>query len=167
MKSTNEDTEDVVMDHIVVHYNQHHDGLVKLMGFRAGTKWAGEDVVQEAYARAIRYRETCDLDRFDRWFATILKNCLRDMKREDEGRSVTVRDDEDILIDCGMLKRETCREVVKEIDAMSPVQKEVLYLFFLQGYQPIDIAQITEYSYQQVHQIIQRFKKKLEEKYKD
>jgi RNA polymerase sigma factor (sigma-70 family) len=63
------------------HYIKNCQKLIKRLSYKAGTVWAAEDCVHEAYARAIRYIESCDNDKdFNKWFTTILNNVLIDYK---------------------------------------------------------------------------------------
>lgn len=72
--------------HIITqHYKDNYRRLIKRMTFRAGTEWDAEDVVQEAYARALRYQDSFDGTNFDRWFNTILNNALREHKNNESG----------------------------------------------------------------------------------
>lgn len=137
------------------------------MSRRAGTEWDAEDIVQEAYARAIKYLNTFDGTNFDRWFGRILNNALRDFKRE-EGGFVThsFEEEESDGIPCSQYNDEIVSEINELIQTKSVIQIEVLSLFFQQGYSATDIQKITEHSYAKCHQIIQRFRNELKELYK-
>jgi len=49
------------------HYVANHKRLMKRMGFRSGDEWTGQDVVQTAYERALRYSRSFNGENFDRW----------------------------------------------------------------------------------------------------
>jgi len=77
------------------HYVTNRQKLCKRMSFRAGSPQSGEDIVQTAYERAIRYRRTCDPLRFDQWFSMLLNNALRDFKRAEMGHASWDAEDEE------------------------------------------------------------------------
>lgn len=150
------------------HYLDNRQRLVKKLTFRAGTPEAGEDIVQTAYERAIRYRRSCDPERFNQWFAMLLNNALRDYKNEERGYT-QLEDGEEESDDtgCPHYPEHILREILELIDTKSEVQIEVLTLFFRQGYSAIDISRLTEHSYAKSHQIIQRFRNELKDLYRE
>ena len=151
---------------IEAHYIENYQKLAKRMGFRAGTQWDGEDVVQEAYARALKYHKSFNGDNFDRWFSTVLNNTLKEHKNMMKGHTtVEYEEDEAEGTDCTLYPRRVMKEVFELIDTKSVVQMEVLKLFFEQEYTAKDISKITPYSYAMTHQIIQRFRNELRDLY--
>lgn len=157
---------------IKTHYCANRQRLVKRLSFRAGTAEAAEDVVQEAYYRALKYRRSFsgnweDEEAVDKWFATILNNSLREYKNIERGHpQVEYVDDSEDGEDFSDIPVHVMRDVYELIDTKTPVQQEVLRLFFHQDYSAKDIAAITEYSYTTCHQIIQRFRNELKELYR-
>ena len=138
------------------------------MTFRAGTVWAAEDVVHTAYERAIRYQKSFNQEDFGKWFNTVLNNALRDFQAEERGYTPLGEEDEEAAtIDCPHFPEHIMREIYELIDTKSVPQIEVLNLYFKQGYNAVDIANITNYSYAKSHQIIQRFRNELKELYKE
>lgn len=137
------------------------------MSFRAGTEWDAEDIVQEAYARAIQYQDSFDGSNLDRWITTILNNSLREFKNTEKGFA-TATFDEELMdgVDCSHYPDTVMREIYDLISTKSVAQKEVLNLYFKQEYSAKDISRITDYSYSTAHQIIQRFRNELKELYK-
>lgn len=149
------------------HYIDNRQKLVKRMKFRTGSDEDAEDIVQEAYERAIRYRRSYSGDEFEKWLNTILNNCLRDNRNMQSGHSADEFDEEEAEgTACPHYSEHVMREVYELIDTKSVIQKEVLTLFFQQEYSAIDISRITEYPYSQCHQIIQRFRNELKDLYK-
>lgn len=152
---------------IETHYKENRLKLVKRMTWRAGTPEDAEDIVQEAYARALKYREAFDGDHFDKWFNTILNNCLRESKNIENGHAAEQFDEEAAEgLACPHYSNHVMKEVFELIDTKSLVQQEILGLFFKQEYTAIDISRITEYSYANCHQIINRFKNELRDLYR-
>jgi RNA polymerase sigma factor (sigma-70 family) len=83
------------------HYIKNCQKLIKRLSYKAGTVWAAEDCVHEAYARAIRYIESCDNDKdFNKWFTTILNNVLIDYKNAERGQIHEYEEEEISRDDC-------------------------------------------------------------------
>lgn len=152
---------------IETHYKNNFNKLVKKMSFRAGSVAAGEDIVQTAYERALRYRKSCDPNRFPNWFSMLLNNAFRDFKKEENGYSPAQDDDEEKSSDlsCPHFPNYLMQEIHELIQTKSEAQIEVLDMYFKYEYSAKDIAAITEYSYARAHQIIQRFRNELKELY--
>lgn len=141
-------------------YVENSQNQIKMMTRILRGDWAqAEDVVHEAYARALQYQDSYDPKRakISTWFNKILFNALRDVQQEYNNRP-----------------QETTEEVstedldMKEIDervvqAINKVKNEkhqsVLWLFFVKGYNSKEISQIEdEVSQTNVTTIINRFK---------
>lgn len=138
------------------------------MTFRAGTVWAAEDVVHTAYERAIKYHKSFNQEDFGKWFNMVLNNALRDFQAEERGYTPIGEDEDEeaATLDCPHFPEHIMREIYELIDTKSVAQIEVLNLYFKQGYNAVDIANITNYSYAKSHQIIQRFRNELKDLYK-
>ena len=148
------------------HYLANRSMYVKRMTFRAGTPEDAEDIVQEAYYRALRYKRSFSGEGFDKWFITILNNCLRDQKNIQKGHSADEFDEE--LADgtgCTHYSDHVMKEVFELISTKSVMQQEILNLAFQQDYSPIDISRITDYTYSNCHQVIRRFRQELKDLY--
>lgn len=149
------------------HFEDNYKRIVKRMSFRAGTIWAAEDVVMEAYSRAILYIKAFDGTDFDKWFATILHNCLREFKNAEKGHTAVEFDEADFDgVDCNGYNGRIMAQIYNFIQTKTPIQIEILMLYFHQEYNPMDISRMTYYKYSQVHQVILRFTKELKEMYK-
>lgn len=156
----------MLIPEIEKHYIENRARYVKRLMFRAGTHEAAEDIIQEAYYRALKYAKSCLPDQFDRWFSTIVNNCLREYKNQEQGHSVDefVEDEADGL-QCPHYSNHIMKEVYELISTKSVTQQDVLNLYFQYEYSPKDISAITDYTYSKCHQIILRFRNELKELY--
>lgn len=151
------------------HYKKNFDRLVKRYTFWAGSVQNAEDVVQTAYTRAIQYYDSYDEKQdFGKWFNRILTNSLKMQKQIDRGQFHDEFDEEQVdgVSDyhyLGQLRR----EVVQEINSYEDNHREVLSLFFVNGYSPRSIVKVTDQKFHNVKTIIDRFKRKIREKYGD
>lgn len=156
------------MNLIEEHYQANRSKLVKRMTFRSGTEWDAEDIVQEAYVRAVKYFASFDNRNFDSWFNTILNNALREHKNNEKGFSTSSIEEEEELegVPCNQYNQLIVEEIYEIINTKSENQIEVLTLFFQNGYTARDIGHITNHTYSATHQMIQRFRNELKELYK-
>ncbi len=156
----------MLVSDIEKHYVENRARYVKRLTFRAGSPEDAEDIIQEAYYRALKYAKSCVPDQFDRWFSTIINNCLRELKNQNTGHSADeFNEDEADGLQCPHYSNHVMREIYELIDTKSLVQQEVLNLYFKNEFTAVDISRITSYTYAQCHQIIQRFRKELKELY--
>lgn len=148
------------------HYRLNREKLVKRMAFRAGSDNYAEDIVQEAYERAIRYAVSFNGADMDKWINMILNNCLRDFKNIENGHTTDMFDEEEAQgIDCPHYSMHVMREVYELIETKALVHQEILNLHFKYEYSPIDISRLTEHSYANCHKVIARFRQELRELY--
>ena len=123
---------------------------------------AAEDVVHEAYTRAIQYLDSYNPDRakFSTWFNKILFNSLRDIQQEYKNRpteDINLISTEDVHLPQTEEDLETYIWGVK-----NDKHQQVLYLFFILGYDSKEISQIEEdMSQTNVTTIVNRFKQEL------
>ena len=108
-----------------------------------------EDVVQDAFVRALERLDDCDPDRFAGWLLTVVRNRAHNL-RVYEGRRAGV-DPEETQIPAGRdpdggtsrrLARSEVRTALENaISLLSPVQREVLLLHDLEGLRHAEIAE--------------------------
>lgn len=149
------------------HYRDNYRKLVKRMTYRAGTEWDAEDIVQDAYERAVRYQKSYDGKQpLDNWMNTILNNALREYKNNEKGFSTTSFEEDEVEgTSCTHFPDRIVHEINELIQTKSTTQIEVLTLWFNQEYKAVDISRITDLSYSTAHQIIQRFRNELKDLY--
>lgn len=149
-------------------YRANYGKLVKRMRWRAGTVQDAEDIVQEAFCRAIKYKESFMMGLpFNHWFQRILSNALRDHKNAEKGLSNSVEYGEEHAepVDCPAYNKQLRRQIEEEMMLMDDESCEVVSLYFTYNYNLKDIVHITNVKYKTVDNIIQRFKHKIREKY--
>lgn len=145
------------------HYRDNYQRLLKRLTFRAGTQWDAEDVIQETYARCLKYFKPAYVKNFNNWFTSVLNNTVRDHKAAERGTLITSFEEEEVEgIPCSHYPDRVADEISALINQKPAHQAEVLRLYFLQGYAAKDIGQIVEnVSYGAAHQMITRFKNEL------
>lgn len=147
-------------------YVENREKLVKRVSFRVGGVHNAEDVVQEAFVRALQYRSSFnpEVQEFGAWFNTILNNAARAFKREDKMEGMTTTELTEPLEDD--LAREVMSSTIeKEIADWKPVQREALRLFFTLGYTAREISEIMPYKIGMIRFIVREFSTFMKGKY--
>lgn len=156
------------MNLIEQHFNNEYRTLYKRVSRRAGGPYNAEDVVQEAFARALKYLPAFNPEKkeFGAWFNTILNNALHDFKREEMTYGMCLEFDEE-LID-GEPMSQTDKGLIEKIHQLMDEKPEhiaeLLHLSFDFGYKPSEIAEITDSTSGVVRVTIARFKDEVREK---
>ena len=147
------------------HYINNRDTLVKRFTRRAGSPQNAEDVVQQAYYNAIKYKDSFVMGMdFGAWFNRIINNTLRRMKRA-ETQSTNIFeeevDDEDPLFTNAVKG-----SVVKDIKSIEDETVQyILSLYFLHGYTMKEVMLVTNLEYKFIDNAVFKFKKHIKERY--
>lgn len=148
------------------HYLKNRQKLLKRLSFRAGGFHQAEDIIQEAYYRAMKYYGSCRDGEFDQWFSMIVQNCFNDYMREESGLSYLEEEDEqEGSVDCSITGDQTIKEVYALIKAKDEAPRLILSLHVKHDYSAIDISKITPYTYAMVHKTISRFRQEVRKMY--
>lgn len=156
------------MELIEAFYRKNREKYVKKYANRAGSKEAAEDIVQEAFFRAIKFFNSYNPALpFEGWFNRIISNTLRAYKNMEKGYSNHDEFDEEDFegTPCRMMNQRLYEQVKEEISHYDEEYYEILSLYFEYQYQPRDICKIVDMKYKTVETIIQRFKRLIKEKY--
>lgn len=150
------------------YYREHRQRLVKRLTFRSGTVEDAEDIVQESFARALKYCHRVEIGDVHRWFSLITTNALRDHMRNATGLSyVDEENTTEETVECRGYPERIMYEIREIIDTKADSQQEILTLHIFEEYSAKEISEITPYSYAQVHKTISRFREELRTLYKD
>jgi RNA polymerase sigma factor (sigma-70 family) len=157
-------------DIIEEHYRANHKKMVSRVIGRVPNKsrHLAEEVVQEAYARCMKYFHTFNPERkpFSTWFNYILNNACSDcMKIEgNSGVAPIIYEDEDgdlnpqHLMDDLDIPLGLVVNIQEAMLRQKPERYDVLNMFFNLGMKPREIAECTNFSYGNIRLIISRFK---------
>lgn len=154
---------DVISDHYIINYKK----LVKRASWRVPNKSVhlAEEVVQEAYTRALKFFKAYDPERgdFGAWFNRIYNCCVANCIKQENGNMPSLDDEDEylepfIIDDSAWVPKDMALLIKNNIDAQTPEVAEVLRMFFLLGMKTPDIADCTNQSHSNVRQIIYRFR---------
>lgn len=146
------------------YYSANFLNLVKKVYRSCGNYHDAEDVVQEAFERAIKYIDTCK--DMDRWFKTILRNTYKDYVKNLMSWPVTkpledhTNDIEPIVVD--QTRPALFRQVMKLVNKERLPNRLVLTLHIQYGFTEGEINNLVEdISVSKIRNIISYFKGKL------
>ena len=150
------------------YYVDQRDRLVKRYSYRAGGPANAEDVVQEAFARALRYIDSYqpEVRPLPAWFNTILNNAWHDFRKEERDQGM-IRVDEDVIdnLDNEVFKSELVEKLIAEIDGMKEPASEILRRFILLGYTAKEVVQSSDLNIHTVRKCIADYYKSVRERF--
>lgn len=145
------------------HYIKNRRMLVKRLSFRTDSIQDAEDVVQEAYCRALKYIASFDKEQsFENWFTRILRNAIKEEKRKKFNLPVIESFDEDEIepIPDSNVQKRLLKSIEESINKERNEHiKEILKLYYLQGFKLSEIVQITNEGYNAVNNMVHKFKR--------
>lgn len=148
------------------HYRANFSTLVKRYKRALGSEHLSEDVVQEAYARCLKYQHTWDSSQeFAPWFSIILRNAFRDQLNSERGIIFEELDEFDFQIEDTTRIDDLRAAIDLYINRESLAHQPILRLFFLGGYTGKEISEITEFTQSNVRYAVSAFKKRFLLKY--
>lgn len=148
-------------------YEEMYTEMCKRVYHRSGGLHNSEDIVQEAFTRAIQYKDSFDPTRkeFGAWFNTILNNSLRDHMKSERISGCSIEYDE--FMDEPYVPTEEEEQLYKIISAIIEEKpqpyRDVLYLYFIRDYKPKEIARVVELTNTNIRKIVERFKRETRE----
>ena len=156
-----------VYEIIEEHYKKNRRRLVQKYKRFSGTEEDAEDIVQEAYARALLYIKSLSSPAFfEQWFSRILKNSLNNYLNEKRGAPSEILDEEELEgVDCPCYNKVLLKEVKNTISNYLPEESEVLHLYINHGYSPRSICRVVDMKYKKINNLIYRFKEDIKEKH--
>ena len=151
------------------HFIENRVMYLKVLVHRAGTPEGAEDVIQDAYERALRYKGSYRSSGkpFTTWFNAILNNALRDYKAKERRLGMSVEYDESLdegvsLQDC---EEETVEQIRLEVSRKKFPVRQALHLYFFKQYKPREIAQVLEMTNGYIRTSVKEFKQQMRAKY--
>lgn len=149
------------------HYRKHRKDLVRKFSGRVRGRTNAEDVVQEAYARALQYQDSYDGKKgFDNWFNTILRNAANDFNKEERARGQTYSN---MVYDMPgpdpKSYRHILSQIIEKINKKPEDIRQILTLYFLDQYTQKEIEQVSVKSRKAIENIVLRFRKEIKDAY--
>lgn len=158
-------------DKIEAFYIEFYDLYVRRNARRAGSMENAEDVVQEAFCRALKYADSFEVDNgrdLETWFNTIVRRALYDFKRVEtkQGMTAAIDSGETEAIEIDGVDQAMAEEILKIIEEKKNVDhRNVLFLALIRNYPPRDIVEVLDLGIRNVNTIVDRFKQEMADRY--
>lgn len=150
------------------HYRENADRLVKMYGrFLSHTERA-EDIIQEAYTRALTYWDAYDEEKpFDKWFNSVISSCLRDNKRVERMHGmVDITEAMDVPIKPAAIPTIILDQVMKRIETKDDTTASILKLTLLKHYRPGEVAELVQMTPNAIRQTVWRFREEIKKDFR-
>ena len=148
------------------HYRSNFKHLVMRYRGPSGSRHNGEDIVQEAYTRAMQYWQSFNIKKdFRKWFSRILINCLKDKIKDEKQHGFFETDLAPSDSQSKAFNRLVIKDVLKIIHMQPDNIKYILTLYFFEQYRTKEIADLVPESHANVRVIIHSFRKTLRRKF--
>lgn len=149
-------------------YLKNYRMFCKRVSNRAGGGYNAEDVVQEAFSRALLYWSSFNPEykALGAWFNTILNNTLKDFTQAERMIGMSMEFDEELHEGIGMSQTSahTMKRIKHMINGKRDGTKECLTLYFLNGYTCKEVCHVTDMKPKAVSMAVLRFKQEVKEK---
>lgn len=148
------------------HWRKSYPKYVKMVTYRVpnNSKQIAEEVVQEAYCKAMTYFRTFnpELSAFDTWFSRILNNCVNKKRLEESGGGSTKEVDAETP-SLGITKdeKELLNLLLQDINSLVGLKRDVLTMFYFNGFKTVEIADFLNKKHSTVRQIIFQWRSKV------
>jgi len=155
-------TKEEVYGMIEDHYRGNFEMLTKRMAYGAKSIHNAEDIIQEAYTKALTYwtsyKEGMD---FAGWFHVIINNATKDFFNTESLQGMSVDNPPDPIVSPSVLHKMELDEVVQMIEDQPERNATILRLFLLDDYNVKEIAAVVPESGSNIRKIVQRFREGL------
>lgn len=149
-------------------FKKEYNNFVKLMNYRTRNIPDAEDIVMEAFGRAVKHIDSFDSERqrINTWFFTILKNCLKDYQKEKFIKCIDGDNEAEIPVRDKLPTVMLGEQVKEKIEKLQPAERrDSCYLFFLLGYTYKEIAEVTGISVRNARYYTDEFKRDIRVEY--
>lgn len=148
------------------HYRSNFKHLVMRFRGPSGSRHNGEDIVQEAYTRAMQYWNSFNVEKdFRKWFSRILVNCLKDKIKDEKQHGFFETNDGVADVQTKAFNRLIIKDIQKIIHMQPDNVRYILNLYFFEQYKTTEIADLAPESHANIRVIIHNFRKILRRKF--
>lgn len=154
-------------------YKDNYQLLVKRIKARRMQEADAEDVVQEAFVRALKYQDSFNPDRQEigAWFNTILNNSFKDYRHANFTGDYSFTEEEHMNefdeAEITWMDQDLIVRIKKEVQEINENHRDIIELVVLNNYKYKEASQILDESIDNIKKVVYRFKQGLREKYGD
>ena len=151
-------------------YRTNRQKLINQFKGRTGSYHNAEDVVQEAFLRAVQYWDTYhEGEDIASWFSGIIKNTARTFNKNERVRGMVVEENEENFRSFTptpefLMMVDEIRQDIRHGNR-SLKKKNILYMYLIQQFSPRKISDLTDESPGNIRVIVSRYKTELKERY--
>jgi len=145
-----------------------YDMLVKRAMYRVRDFDDAEDVVMDAFRKAVEYWDSYnpEMKELGAWFNTIMNNSIKTFQKEKFMKHIEIEEDAEIPVEDAIEEKDLYDHIQKDLNAVpEDERRDVLHLFFNKGYSYAAIEQIIGVSIRNSRYFVEEFKKEMKEKY--
>jgi len=142
-------------------FAEEYDTLVKRANFRVRHPDDAEDIVMDAFRKAVEYWKSFDPEKRElgAWFNTILNNSVRTYQREKFMKHIEADPDAEIPVEDTHDLKDLTDHIQEDIQAIeNDERRNVIHLFFNLGYSYQDIELITDSSIRNARYFVEEFR---------
>jgi len=144
------------------HYKENFTRLVSRMSGPSKSKHNAEDIVQEAYLRALQYWKSYkEHIKIGQWFRGILNNSTRDFFRAESLSGMSVDDYGGEIISPSVFHRLELQELIERMGEQPERVETILRLYLLDEYTVKEIEEVVPESKTNIRKIVQRFREEI------
>lgn len=148
------------MEEIEEYYIGNRLQISKYLCRRMGKPEDAEDVLQNAFYRALKWKHTRRGEKVSSWMYSIIENAIKDYKKKERGQEA------DFFIE---ISEEPVSGFAQDIDRFlsnikSPLKKRVLELYLKDGLKMVEIFRLLNIPYSTVKSIVRRFRDEIKNK---
>ena len=150
------------------HYRAHFNSLVKRFQRYVQSTHRAEDIVQNAYTRALLYSERApeDAKDFPKWFNTLVNNCCKDNQKEERLQGMSSQLELPQPEQVPQIPKVIYNQVMERMQKKPEDLRNILELYFVHNYKAAEIAQQVEYSLPWVNRAIYDFRQEIKQEFK-
>lgn len=148
------------------HWRQNYSRLVKVVTRRVpnNSRPIAEEAVQDAYTNALKYFRTYDPAKsvFKTWFDKILNNSVNRVRMSESGAGSSKEiDDNTPALGITKDERELLQLILQDINTTKGIERDILVMFYFNGFKSIEIADFLNRKHDNVRQIIFRWRNRV------
>lgn len=153
-----------------LYINKYKDFMLISSRLIGGDMYGAEDVVQEAFARAYKYKNSFDpkYGTVTKWFNSILFHCANNFRKDEKygGMSTEIKDGDLVVEDDFGHDKKMVEEINLELSGLKGANRQICFLYFVKQYKPREITQVTGIAGNSVRTAVKRFSQHIRSKYK-
>lgn len=155
------------------YYKDNLPALLKRIKARGMQEADAEDVVHEAFARALKYQRSFNgsEEEIGKWFNTILNNTFKGYRHANFTGDFSFVEEEHMEeyddADETWTNKDIILKVKEEVSGLKKEHRDIIELVILNGFRYKEASHILDENVENIKKVVFRFKKNMKEKFND